>query len=282
MSIPSEHSENLALTVVFSAEPRLFALIIGIDNYIQGTKLRGSCADASAIEIYLKTALNVPDNQITVLLDQAASRKAIINAFKVLKDNREIQPGDPILIFYAGHGAEIPDGDADETRKIQSIVPYDYDGTTIDPIPDKTIGSLLAQLHEAKGDNIVSKFSVYLFFFCSITVQTIILDCCHSGGATRDNGDGKFLVRAAEIDKSYKLPADLDTDITELTRATKTFSPGAFNTHVLLAACSDKELARESGGRGQFTKALLELFKVTPLERLTYHETPSRMEKIIG
>jgi len=118
-----------------------------------------------AVEKYLKTALNVPSNRITILLDQAASRNAIIGAFESLKVNDDIQPGDPILIFYAGHGAEIVDGDAKETRKIQSIIPQDHDGATVHPIPDRTVGGLLAEIHKVKGDNIVSGFSLYLFFF---------------------------------------------------------------------------------------------------------------------
>ena len=117
-----------------------------------------------AVKKYLKTALNVPDNRITILLDQHASRNAIIGAFKNLKDNKEIQSGDPILIFYAGHGAEIVDGDAKETRKIQAIIPQDHDGITVHPIPDRTVGGLLAEIHKVKGDNIVSRFSLSYSF----------------------------------------------------------------------------------------------------------------------
>ena len=144
---------NSALAIKLSVEPRLFALIIGINDYTKGTKLLGACADALAIGEYLQTALGVPSNQITVLLDHDASRDAIINGLMGLRDNKEIQPGDPILIFYAGHGAEIVE---EGTGKVQSIISQDYDGISVHPIPDRTIGSLLAQIHAAKGDNIVS------------------------------------------------------------------------------------------------------------------------------
>jgi len=103
---------------------------------------------------------------------------------------------------------------------------------------------------------------------------------------SRNNDQGHFLVRAAEIDKSYRLPDDLDSDITESARAmqpaTRTFASGAFNTHILLAACGDTELARESGGQGKFTRALLNLLYITPLERLSYDEILTLMEKIDG
>jgi len=153
VSIHLHSAPNLVLTVEFSVESRLFALIIGINDYTKSTKLRGARADALAVDEYLRTALSVPSNRITVLLDQGASRDAIINGFMGLRDNKEIQPGDPILIFYAGHGAEIVE---EGTGKVQSIISQDYDGISVHPIPDRTIGSLLAQIHAAKGDNIVS------------------------------------------------------------------------------------------------------------------------------
>ena len=108
-----------------------------------------------AVAKYLTTALKVPSNRITILLDQGASRNAIIGGFKSLEGNQEIQTGDPILIFYAGHGAEIVDGGG---RTIQAIIPQDHDGITVHPIPDRTVGGLLAQIYKVKGDNIVSGF----------------------------------------------------------------------------------------------------------------------------
>lgn len=113
--------------------------------------------------------------------------------------------------------------------------------------------------------------------------QTVIFDCCHSGGGCRD--DGEFLTRGAEIDEFYRLPDSLDHEVIQLTRAMRpanNFLRGALDTHVLLAACSDSELARESQGRGQFTTALLSLLGSTPPEELTYSEVMERLKDIKG
>jgi len=83
--------------------------------------------------------------------------------------------GDPILIYYAGHGglADTPmSWEAWSTSKITLLVPYDHssplvDGNPIHGIPDRTLRVLLSQLVIVKGDNI-----------------TVVLDCGYSGGFT--------------------------------------------------------------------------------------------------
>lgn len=48
-------------------------------------------------------------------------------------------------------------------------------------------------------------------------------------------------------------------------------------SHVLLAACGEKELAYEYEGRGQFTTALLTTLKTSAVNDLTYTEVLKRM-----
>jgi len=76
---------------------------------------------------------------------------------------------------------------------------------------------------------------------------------------------------------NYELPKDLDRDIrsTSLARGArpaKGFLAGALDTHVLLAACSSGEVAREYNKQGLFTAALLERLRKTPVHDLTYLE----------
>ncbi len=90
---------------------------------------------------------------------------AIISAIENLKGNPDIQYEDAIVIYFAGHGAEINAphkwecGDRD--GKIQAIVPYDCDamrpdGQRVPPIPDHTINCLLSAVAQKHGNNIVS------------------------------------------------------------------------------------------------------------------------------
>ncbi|KAF8200295.1 hypothetical protein BJ912DRAFT_844185 [Pholiota molesta] len=110
---------------------RLFALIIGINNYKPNisqatsssyrdkeasyidlpsfTNPRSALADAKHLYKYLTFDLGVPSEQIKLLRDEETTRAEIINAFHDLGERQDIRKGDSIVISYAGHGA-----DADE------------------------------------------------------------------------------------------------------------------------------------------------------------------------
>ena len=83
-----------------------------------------------------------------------------------LKNNTTIHRGNPILIFYAGHGSTVdaPTGWEAGGAEIQILVTHDTlcdpDGNIIVGIPDRTIGVLLEQIAQEKGDNIVRPFSL--------------------------------------------------------------------------------------------------------------------------
>ena len=84
---------------------------------------------------------------------------------KAISFNNKIKEGDPILIYYAGHGgsANTPEGwpgwEVGSTGKIELLIPYDYSlpegRIPKHGIPDRTLGALLSDLASKKGDNIV-------------------------------------------------------------------------------------------------------------------------------
>jgi Caspase domain len=144
-------------------------LIIAIDNYpdtAATNKLLGAINDAKAVEDYLKRVLTVPSSQITTRFDHQATRAAILQAFRGLADDDRINNGDPILIYYAGHGATepTPDGWHAESSVIQMIIPQNY-GKGVYGIRDRTIARLIDRIAEKKGDNIVC--SILLLFLTS-------------------------------------------------------------------------------------------------------------------
>ena len=107
------------------------------------------------------TDLQVPRNQVSLLTDEAASRAGIISALEALRSNDRIHQGDPIFIYYAGHGSGIPPPKDWECggpgRKIQMLVPQDYaPERDIYGIPDYVLGWLVHRIAEKKGNNIVS------------------------------------------------------------------------------------------------------------------------------
>ncbi|KAF8970573.1 caspase domain-containing protein [Flammula alnicola] len=263
------------------AKGSIFALIIGIDNYKSNTiftKLKGGREDARAFQTYLMEDLQVPGDQITLLLEDKATRSAIIAGFESLANNDRIKKGDPIFIFYAGHGAQGPSPTAWKSYGIQTIeflVPYDYDdpdsGTKIESIPDYTLGALLNGIAEKKGDNI-----------------TVVFDCCHSAGALRGS---KPIVEAPVVrtigSLNYTVSDDLDKDIWDAAGMRAAAIPPRFGhvgvkSYVFLSACSSEEFAKEVDRRGCFSSALLKLLREVGPHSIKYSEIIPRLEKING
>ncbi|KAG8726622.1 hypothetical protein FRC11_014814, partial [Ceratobasidium sp. 423] len=144
------------------ARSNLHALVIGINQYLHHTHLQGAVNDATLFKSYLLNDLLVPEEQITTLFDTQATRAEIIRAFQNLATDPNIKRNDPIVIYYAGHGAQIqtpPNRRAAHGPLVQSLVPQDagskdLSAPGVPPIPDFTIASLLNQIANSKGDNI--------------------------------------------------------------------------------------------------------------------------------
>jgi hypothetical protein len=142
------------------SQPRtLFALLIGIDKYVNPQyQLMGAVEDAREMENYLKTTF--PSSYIRTLHNEDATRSSIIREMVHLINNKDIKHQDPILVYYAGHGGETspPAGWDTQGRKVQVFVPCDYndDGTVI---TDLAFAALLEEIAYFKGDNVVSSKS---------------------------------------------------------------------------------------------------------------------------
>ncbi|KAF8974725.1 caspase domain-containing protein [Flammula alnicola] len=267
------------LSIPSSNRVPIHGLIIGIDEY-HSSPLNGAVYDAKEMEKYLKDDKNVPASQIRCLFNQDAKRSAIINAFQDIQNNPKIQKDDSIIIYYAGHGTKLGSRPNDE---IQAIVPYDHsesEGRRVYAIPDLTIGWLLAGIAKAKGDNI-----------------TVIFDCCHSGsGTTRSFEQPSPGARYLPVNYSH-LPR-LDDDLrpkgvsaakpAQPTLRAVVVAPGyeftGLRSHVLVAACSKGEEAKESfdepNWRGAFTTAFLDLLRRLDADNLTYAEIPRRIQRL--
>ncbi|PBK66463.1 hypothetical protein ARMSODRAFT_1021270 [Armillaria solidipes] len=246
----------------------LFALVIGIDKYRSDRiDLSGAVADADAVNEFLQKTLRVPTGQIKNLRNEEATRLTIEAAIKDLGNNPAIKKDDPILIYYAGHGAEAsaPSGWSSTNGKIQMLVPHDFitngsdDSERGQGVLDMRLSRLLADLAAKKSDNI-----------------TVILDCCHSGSGTRtDDDDLTFAVRGIDLPETYTVAQDLLHGIEPDARASvvaKGFEKTGLLSHVLLSACKHGQEAGERDGRGVFTSALLSLLREKGVDKLTYKD----------
>jgi hypothetical protein len=126
---------------------------------------------------YLQNHLGVPSSQIVILRDSEATRAAIIDGIKAFSLNDRIKEGDPILIYYAGHGSSVnvPKGwKTGHTGKIGLLIPYDHSSLLEDDsykhgILLRTLGALLSQLAIKKGYNIVRQTFILGFIYQLIT-----------------------------------------------------------------------------------------------------------------
>jgi hypothetical protein len=82
-----------------------------------------------------------------------------------------VRDGDQRVLFYSGHGAQIPGyGANDEPDRVdECLVPHDFDWSPAHAILDNQFCELYSQLP-------------YESHFVAV------FDCCHSGGITRDGG----------------------------------------------------------------------------------------------
>ena len=124
---------------------------------------------------YLQNDLGVPSSQIRDLRNSEATRDAIIDGIEAFSLNDDINEGDPILIYYAGHVvlADTPKDWLDwNTDKIELLVPYDDFSLDGDPrygISDRTLEVLLSQLAIEKGHNIVRQAFILRNFIYQLT-----------------------------------------------------------------------------------------------------------------
>ena len=104
-----------------------WALIIGNDRY-QSSPLGGCVNDAHLVEGFIITYLNVPRGHIRLL--ENANHDTITNALYDHRDNKDIQPGDNIPIYFSGHGSSYDASDyfttlAARAGSMEAICPID-------------------------------------------------------------------------------------------------------------------------------------------------------------
>ena len=140
------------------------AVLIGINLYrIPGADLRGCVNDVKNIQNVLTRSFGFKADDITVLTDFAATKKAIESAISNLV--RGGRKGDVLLVHYSGHGSNVPDDDGDEADGRDEILcPTDLDWK--DPLRDDWLRKTFDSMRPGVS-------------------LTVITDCCHSGTITR-------------------------------------------------------------------------------------------------
>lgn len=172
-------TSNKSVAAENESSKEKFALVIGIDDYINGEPwpghgdLGGCVNDANGIEEML-IERGFSKDKITKLLNGQATREGILKAFDKLVDDVSKSQDAIVVISYAGHGDQITDDNGDEEDGLdETIVPADAamnkrGDTSIKDITDDEIEERFAKLANSTRN------------------ITFIIDSCHSGTISRN------------------------------------------------------------------------------------------------
>ena len=214
----------------------------GTDGY-----LRGCENDARAMDGVAATY----GYDRTILLTQEATTANVLR--NLIEASEQLNPGDTLLLTYAGHGAQIPDRNKEETDNMDETWCL-YDRMLLDD----------------------ELYRIWALFKPGVRIL-VVSDSCHSGTMLRmfrDNAKYSAFLKSldAEVgqdveDITYRaLPLDIaaavygnNTDLYDSIQWSgirgDAIAIGA--SVLLLAACQDNQVAADGQQNGFFTKVLL-------------------------
>lgn len=209
------------------------ALLIGIDNYAT-QPLSGCVNDIDQVQSFLIDKLSVPSecirrldapydplNRNPIAADRLPNYENIANGLRALA-SKEVSRGDRVFIYYSGHGSyeKIPQAES----YFEGLVPVDHEEVGL--LFDVELNQFLQDIAERSGD------------------LTVILDCCHSAGATRDSAS------ADSNDRFLPLPQARAGQVAPGTERLQRFGSAstvrqAPQEYTVIAACHADEVAAE-------------------------------------
>ncbi|BAZ69446.1 MAG: caspase family protein [Pelatocladus maniniholoensis HA4357-MV3] len=268
----------------------IYALLVGIDEYdpasvVSIPSLQGCVNDINAVEMYLRERvardrewnLVEPTNQPWILINQNATRQAIVDGFRQHLCNADSE--DVVLFYYAGHGGQQKSPQEfwslEPDRLDETLVCYDSRTVNSRDLADKEIAYLISEVAQ-KNPHVV-----------------VILDCCHSGSGTRDIAVN---VRQAPIDyrdrplSSYifadeiNIAESLSADRSLDKKITGVVLPKG--RHVMLSACREYEQAKEYKAEDGKSRGAFSYFLLQTLERtngkITYRDLARNLNALIS
>jgi len=223
-----------------------YALITAIDNYLDpANNLQGCVNDAQNFRSTIAKISFGFFNEF-VIKNQNATKQEILDSLSWFI--RQAKTGDSVVFYYSGHGSQVPDMNGDEIDKLDEILcPYDFSWATKTYITDDEIGDILKTAKDG-------------------VVIDIILDCCHSGTATREP---RKLFKKSNTKRFIRNPDLLSVDTTYKKRRGLLQKQIEDNSnHTLWSACRSDEVSMEMkiDGKiqGYFTNNFCEVLNDNP------------------
>lgn len=124
----------LIISLMVTLYAKNFAVIVGINKYIEPnvTTLEGACNDAKIFrEILIQNGFK--SENITLLLDENATKKAILSALVEVEKKLKRARGDKFFYFHAGHGSKLTDIKVPDNNlnKTAVLLPHDVNKSDI-------------------------------------------------------------------------------------------------------------------------------------------------------
>uniref|UniRef100_A0A0W0F0B2 Uncharacterized protein n=1 Tax=Moniliophthora roreri TaxID=221103 RepID=A0A0W0F0B2_MONRR len=251
---------------------RLFAIIVGIDQYKSGDtwNLQSCVDDAKRMRRWLRDDLGVPREHISMLLDEQASKQNIeTELVNYLLHNDAIERGDAIFLYFACHGSLMKAPSEWLTSKlgrnsVEVLCSYDHDTKhsegRVAGISAHSMNGFLHQLATVKGDNI-----------------TLMIDSCFYPPDGRSHE--RQLTRWTSTNKA--VPTDLTSGFfTSARRPLKlAFNNSRCTTHTIITACRLGGGAVEGKDGGKFTSTFLKNVRDVHLHSTPLHSLIERVSQ---
>jgi hypothetical protein len=246
---------------------RIYALLVAIDHYPEGIMPLNGCindAEAMAFELHRHYDHEYSQVHCVRLYNEKATRAAIIEAFGLFKAAGK---DDICLFYFAGHGSRIPTTDFWEAFSgyNQCILCADSGPETGNELIDKELSWLIHTNIPDGQPHFVA-----------------IMDCCYSGGNTRNSG---LVTERKAAGRVAARPLEGYLGHTGYIRHEDGKWSAPKTRHLAFAASKPHQTAKEMQlgelHRGVFTYSFIEVLRETQ-GRLSYAELEVRVAQKIA
>ncbi|WP_194778284.1 caspase family protein [Pararhodonellum marinum] len=141
-------------------EKRSYALLIGVGKRPEDAPgMAVSADDAKNIALAMTQYCRIPDDQLTTLTSEKATRENIFSALEDLAEKTSLEEADTVVIYFSGHGCRV--------QNDLYLVSHD------------------SQNSDIPGTAIAGNQWINLLKKCKASKMLVILDCCHAGAFTQ-------------------------------------------------------------------------------------------------
>jgi hypothetical protein len=232
---------------------KLVALLIGINEYETIHSLSGCENDINRVKTFLESySSDSLQLDALCLYSSGAKKEDIVTTFENHFIREDIEPGDILFFYFAGHGGEEFANQVfwsvEPNQKLQNIACYDSNLSTGKKfLADKELRYLIARAAKP-GVDIVT-----------------IFDCCHSGNNTKSSSAQNIQARLAGVIPERDWEDFIFADKVSLDTISDKGIENALpqGQHIQMAACNSHELAYESKQGGFFTSGFIKVIEET-------------------